>query len=282
MASSQVAIITGAASGIGLALTRHLLAKGWRVVMADVNDTRGQELAKESGSNVIFQKTDVSVWEEQAALFKRGFEWGGRIDFLAANAGIADKDDIAAKEEVPKKPNMITLDVDLYSVYYGIKLFAHYARKNKQPGGRVVITGSCLSLYGVQGMAQYNTAKHGLLGLTRSTGPQFKDERIFINAILPGMVDTGIQTQDMMALYPKDHWTTIDAVIAAYDSFLNSEDAGQTTEVAINELIPRKQPEYGNESQRYIWGEWWPKMIKQAGVVSQQVKADAEKARAGS
>jgi 15-hydroxyprostaglandin dehydrogenase (NAD) len=68
-----VAIITSATSGIGLALTRHLLAKQWRVVMADINAAKGRELEAELGPNVIFIETDVSSWEAQLNLFEKAF-----------------------------------------------------------------------------------------------------------------------------------------------------------------------------------------------------------------
>jgi NAD(P)-dependent dehydrogenase (short-subunit alcohol dehydrogenase family) len=80
-----VAIITGASSGIGEALTRHLLAKQWRVVMADINATKGQSLAAELGSNVAFFETDVSSWTSQVKLFEQAYERSGnRFDFLAS------------------------------------------------------------------------------------------------------------------------------------------------------------------------------------------------------
>lgn len=87
MASKEpLAIITGASSGIGLAISQHLLDKGWKVVMADVNpsDISSFGTAKD---RVLFQKTDVSIWDQQKALFRAAYEFGGRIDFLAANAG---------------------------------------------------------------------------------------------------------------------------------------------------------------------------------------------------
>ncbi len=65
------AIITGAASGVGLTLTRHLLSKGWVVVMVDV-DPAGEALAKEFGSTVLWSKTDVGSWESQLEMFEKG------------------------------------------------------------------------------------------------------------------------------------------------------------------------------------------------------------------
>lgn len=69
--ASQGAIITGAASGIGLALTKDLLTKGWRVVMADINPA-GKELAKGFGESALFIKTDTSDWNSQVQMFQKG------------------------------------------------------------------------------------------------------------------------------------------------------------------------------------------------------------------
>ena len=88
MTSPQTAIVTGAASGIGLALVKHLLSKNYRVVLSDVNESKGQSLSQELGDNAIFYKADVSSWEEQASMFKHAWKWsGGNLTFLAANAG---------------------------------------------------------------------------------------------------------------------------------------------------------------------------------------------------
>lgn len=153
--NSPVAIVTGAASGIGLAVTKHLLSRGYRVAMADVNATQGEALSAELGPDTIFHKTDVSVYAQQSALFARAFAWGGnRLDFFAANAGIDDRqslfqtDEPVDEEGVPKELNLKTLDVDLDAVFQGVWLFKYYARKNDGKGGvgKIVITSSAAGL----------------------------------------------------------------------------------------------------------------------------------------
>lgn len=165
MATHQVAIITGAASGIGLGLTKHLHAKGWRIVMADLDVEGGERLARELGDSVIFQETNVADWDSNGALFKRAWEWAGCIDFFAANAGIGETGsvfDIFPADEDPQKPDLATLKVDFISVLYGLRWFVHYARKNKKPGGKVVVTASCAGLYGFPPAPQYCAAKHAV------------------------------------------------------------------------------------------------------------------------
>lgn len=103
-----VAVITGASSGIGLALTKHLLEREWNVVMADVNPP------KEDLENMLFIKTDISSWDQQASMFRQAFEWNSRLDFCALNAGIDDRDDIFSSISgdptiPPTQPNMKTV-----------------------------------------------------------------------------------------------------------------------------------------------------------------------------
>jgi NAD(P)-dependent dehydrogenase (short-subunit alcohol dehydrogenase family) len=152
--SKPVAIVTGAASGMGLALTKHLLFKGWRVAMADIDAASGIQLSNEFGPDTYFQRTDVSLYADQAELFNHAFKWGGnRLDFFAANAGIDDKQSLYEKNEAvdmdhggPKELNLKTIRVDLEAVIQGIWLFKYYARKNTIPGGKIAITSSAAGL----------------------------------------------------------------------------------------------------------------------------------------
>jgi 15-hydroxyprostaglandin dehydrogenase (NAD) len=151
--STQVALITGGASGIGLATAKHLLSKGWKVVMADINEGAGRELEKELGSNASFIRADVTVFADQIAMFKHAFTWGGnRLDFFAANAGVDDRQDMHTSVEDldengdPKPLNLMTMDVDLTAVIQGCWIYKHYARRNPTRGGKIVITSSVAGL----------------------------------------------------------------------------------------------------------------------------------------
>lgn len=133
--SSPVAIVTGASSGIGLALTKYLQSKNWSVALLDIQKPRE---AISNGSSLYIQ-CDVGNWESQAAAFEQAFKWKGRLDFVALNAGIDDHDDIfrAAALDLaeygnhkPRKPDMSTFDINLNGPYYGAKLFTHYYLRN--------------------------------------------------------------------------------------------------------------------------------------------------------
>lgn len=97
---------------MGLALAQYLLERKWNVVQADINPP------KESVDGARFVKCDVSSWDQQAALFQQAYEWTGRLDFCALNAGIDDRDDIFKSisrdpSKPPRKPNMKTVRKDI-------------------------------------------------------------------------------------------------------------------------------------------------------------------------
>lgn len=156
--STPVAVVTGAGSGIGLAVATHLYSKGFRVVVAELNPASGAEAAKKLGENATFIQVDVASYFSQARLFKKAYEWGGnRLDFFHANAGVDDRqmiNDGMEKEEVDaeglvKPLNTKTMQVNLESVIQGLWLFKYYVRRSKEAGGgkgKFVATSSAAGL----------------------------------------------------------------------------------------------------------------------------------------
>lgn len=159
----STAIVTGAASGIGLAVSRHLTDQGWNVVLADVDSAGGERVAKELGDRTFFHKTDVSNWDDVASLFKTTVEKFGAVDYVAANAGVGDFQSLYEKQEgEPQKPNLKTIDIDLNGQIYCLWLAAHYFRQNQGRGGTVVFTSSNAGLYKLPSNPQYAAAKHAV------------------------------------------------------------------------------------------------------------------------
>jgi 15-hydroxyprostaglandin dehydrogenase (NAD) len=167
--ATKTAIITGACSGMGLSLTEHLLSlpsSPWRIVMADIQPPPSS--LQLDMNRALYVKVDVSSWADNAALFKAAYNWpgdaNGRIDFLAANAGTADKESVYGEFDLdaePEMPNLKCVEVNLLSVFYALKLFIHYARKARRDlkGGeafnpKMVITASCVGQYQVSGCSR--------------------------------------------------------------------------------------------------------------------------------
>lgn len=143
--TKPVAIVTGAGSGIGLAVAAHLHSRGYRVVIADLNAETGEAAAKSLGEDALFIYTDVANYASQARMFRQAYEWGGkRLDFCHANAGIDDRQMLydgpeteALDEEGLVKPlNTKSMQVNLEAVIQGLWLFKYYVRRSKEAGGR--------------------------------------------------------------------------------------------------------------------------------------------------
>ncbi|KUJ12861.1 NAD(P)-binding protein [Mollisia scopiformis] len=253
--SSPVAIVTGASSGIGLALTKHLLSQNWSVVLLDVQNPPAEAALPKDKS--LYIHCDVGSWDSQAAAFKQAFEWKGRLDFAALNAGIDDRDDIfrtAALDQAefgnhaPRKPDMSTFDVNLLGAYYGAKLFTHYYLRNPSKSrklGCIVMTSSMAGLYPHAGVPQYTATKYGVVGLVRSLAPvALKVSGIRVNSICPAFVPTNLAPPGLMEAWPKSGITPMSTIMRAYDEFLDEEKAwnGQCVEASLEELTYRGTP----------------------------------------
>ncbi|KAI7166360.1 hypothetical protein KC343_g15431 [Hortaea werneckii] len=263
--SSPVAIVTGGGSGIGLAVTDHLVStRGFRVAIFDVDETRGKaaadRLAGGDTDRCSFHHVDVTKYEKQADAFKQVFKWGGgRLDLYFANAGIADTDSIYqslapvdAATGLPPPLNLTILDVDLGAVIQGVHLARHFFAQNPKPGGKIAITASCLGVYASHSVPLYSSAKHALVGLVRSSAPVFAGMNITINALLPVLVETNIWPEHAKHLVDDAQLTPMRTVCKAFDRFLDSEMTGQTVELALDQLIFRQQQDYTNENARWM------------------------------
>lgn len=251
------AIVTGACSGIGLALTKHLLALKWHVFMADINPP------PETLENTTFIRTDISSWTEQAALFKHAYEAQGRLDFCGLNAGIPDRDDIfnsisGDPSKPPTEPNMKTVDVNFTGQYHGVKLAAHYmsldstAAGKKRTGGRIAITASGSGIFPIAAIPIYSATKHALVGLVRSLAPVSQEKNIRINAIAPALVATNLPEPGFLDMFPPEQITPMSTIMRCFDAISDFEDvededwvrSGKSGEIVEGNL------------QQLIWHPW--------------------------
>ncbi|KAH6662484.1 hypothetical protein B0J14DRAFT_707596 [Halenospora varia] len=252
----KVAVVTGAAAGIGLALTKHLIGRGFRVVLADIDEAKGTKTQQEIGSDALFVRCDVSDWDSNAAMFKKAYQWGGRIDFFAANAGVEERESVynlPVSEGELKKPNISTIEVDLHSVFYGLRLFRYYVRESATgQGGRMVVSSSMAGIYPMYLGPSYSAAKHGIVGLIRSAAPKIhRDEGITLNAIAPGPVDTGINP-NMHLVVPPEHMTPMKTLLDAFDKFIDEDITGEIAECASDGIYLRKHVDFANGSAKFL------------------------------
>lgn len=188
--AGKVAVITGAASGIGRASSALFAREGATVVMADVKREAGEAAAAgiaTAGGRAEFVVADVSKEADVKALIDGAVERHGRLDVLYNNAGGATARD-GRVTEMPLDEFWRTMSVDLFGTFLGCRFaIPHMAVGG---GGSIINTTSIRALIGTAGADAYSAAKGGVLALTRSLAMQWHTARIRVNAIGPGVVAT--------------------------------------------------------------------------------------------
>ncbi|KAL2441882.1 Short-chain dehydrogenase/reductase prx6 [Exophiala dermatitidis] len=205
VADKKVALITGAASGMGKALATDLVSKGWNVACVDINSEAGQAVAAAFGNQAIFIKCRVDDYDEQAQAFTQTFEKWGRLDAACLNAGYVDRTSIFqlkarnsdAADTLPPKPDLSCTDV----CWKAVVAWGHY---------------------GCPTAPEYSGAKAAVIEFCRAAAPVLKmRDNITINAVLPGLVRTGVTLPAMLDSYTSEYITPIENVVASYNRFLD-------------------------------------------------------------
>jgi NAD(P)-dependent dehydrogenase (short-subunit alcohol dehydrogenase family) len=190
--SGKVAVVTGAASGIGRATATRFAEEGMRVVLADIETDPLEKVASEltdAGHEVLAVPTDVSSWEAIQALADRTIDAFGAVHVVHNNAGVVVSGPIA---ELSLADWEWVLGVDLWSVIYGIKAFLPLI---KQAGeGHIVNTASTAGLQASATIAPYNVAKFGVVALTETLRVELANEESGVSAsvLCPGAINTRI------------------------------------------------------------------------------------------
>jgi NAD(P)-dependent dehydrogenase (short-subunit alcohol dehydrogenase family) len=187
----KVAVITGAASGIGRATAIKFAGEGAAVVIADLNVEGGEAAVrdcKENGGRAVFHKTDVSAEAEIKALIGRAIKEFGRLDIIYNNAGIVGATGSIEQTSVEDwdKSHAILLR----GVFLGMKHAAPELRK--AGGGSIISTASVAGIRGLLGVHAYCAAKAGVVNLTRSVALELAKDKIRVNCICPGGINTPI------------------------------------------------------------------------------------------
>jgi 3-hydroxybutyrate dehydrogenase len=184
--AGKVAIVTGAASGIGLAIARDLAGRGARVTLADIDMERGHAVAAEL-PGARFQTADLSIADEAQRLVAETLAAEGHVDILVNNAGIQH---VAPITDFPEAKWRQIIEIMLTAPFLLTKaaLPAMYARG----WGRIVNIGSVHSLRASAFKSAYVAAKHGLLGLTRVTALEGAEHGVTCNCVCPSYVRTAL------------------------------------------------------------------------------------------
>ena len=193
---NKVAIITGAASGIGRATAVRFAAEGAKVVVADLADESGTALAGELGG--LYVHVDVADEGSVKAMFDATVDAYGGLDVLFNNAGISPNDDDSILTTGLEAWQRVQ-DVNLKSVYlcckYGIPLM------QRRGGGSIINVASFVAIMGsATSQISYTASKGGVLSMSRELGVQFARENIRVNALCPGPVNTPL----LQELFAKD------------------------------------------------------------------------------
>jgi glucose 1-dehydrogenase len=191
--ADKVVVVTGAASGIGRAMGLGLAAEGARVVVADRDAGGGEatvEAIRRAGGNGCFLQCDVARAADGEALAAQAYERFGRIDAMVCNAGIARR---APALDLDEAEWDAVLDTNLRGAFFGARAAAR--RMVTQKGGSIVFTSSQLADFPRRDMAHYIASKAALLGLTRALSLEWGPHGIRVNAIQPGVIETGINRE---------------------------------------------------------------------------------------
>jgi NAD(P)-dependent dehydrogenase (short-subunit alcohol dehydrogenase family) len=230
----RVAVVTGGASGIGLATARRFAAEGAHVVIGDVDPSSGKAAADEVGG--LFVQVDVTSPEQVTALFDAAVETFGGLDIAFNNAGISPPDDDSILVTGLDAWRRVQ-EVNLTSVYLCCK--AAIPHMQARGRGSIINTASFVARMGAAtSQISYTASKGGVLAMSRELGVQFAREGIRVNALSPGPVNTPL-LQELFAKDPERAQRRLVHVpmgrfaepeeIAAAVAFLASDDASFIT-----------------------------------------------------
>lgn len=233
----RVALVTGAAQGIGAEIARRFVAEGARVAVCDIDAAAGKALCAELGAMALFIACDVARVQDIRCALQTCEDRFGRLDILVNNAAIQSALDIEHTDEAQWQQ---IIDVNLKAVFFGIRESIAYLRRCG--GGAIINTSSSFALVGSPGYTAYHASKGGVSALTRAAAIALVKYRIRVNAVCPGTTATpgleaGVRAAfgdhetamaSYAALQPMGRFARAGEIASAY-VFLASDEASFVT-----------------------------------------------------
>lgn len=202
----KVAVVTGAARGIGRAIAERYGREGARVVIADLNEAGAREVATAVGNGALGLRLDVTAQDSIDALVARVVAECGGIDILVNNAGLFD---LAPIVEITRKSYRRVYAVNVEGLLFTMQAVARQMIVQGR-GGKIINFTSQAGRRGEALVAVYCSSKAAVISLTQSAGLDLIKHRINVNAIAPGVVDN-------------EHWEHVDAMFARYENLAPGE-----------------------------------------------------------
>jgi 3-oxoacyl-[acyl-carrier protein] reductase len=230
---NKIAVVTGAAQGIGKVIAMHLVQKGASLVLCDIDLEMVKEAAREieeAGGKCLALKSDVSNMQDAEKIIKEAVAHFGSLDILVNNAGITrDNVLIRMKEEQWDQVMAVNLKGTFNVTKAAIKVMM------RKKSGKIVNIASITGLMGNAGQANYSASKAGVIGFTKSIAREYADRGITVNAVAPGFIETAMtdaiperEREELIRQIPvKKLGTPEDVANAVY--FLVSEEASYIT-----------------------------------------------------
>ncbi|ORY47096.1 hypothetical protein BCR35DRAFT_356234 [Leucosporidium creatinivorum] len=272
--TARVALITGGSSGIGSSLVTHFLSKGYNVLIADLSPP---PTGRAGGGEQLFARTDVTNHGEMVQAFRTAKERWGRVDVVGGIAGISQvftdpegKDPFLRSAQLDSEgdldaPNFKVVQVNLMGVLNTVHVAVAFARAQDpaEDGARmrIVVAGSSASIYPFPNESLYGAAKHGVLGLVRSLAVTLHPQQIYLNAIAPSLVETGIGNPEAFtAIKAANCLTPMETIVRAVEVLTapDSSLTGQIIECCLDHLSFRRPPRLMNKDEERCMGMIWP------------------------